>query len=1092
MQKTKQTYTMSKRIIFISFFLFSISFSVYSQNARNYTFSTNTTDTLVDMSTGTSTLINASTNNTASAVTSFGFEVWFMGTRFTDFSVNTNGVLEFGTNAVATGGNTYALANTHRISPYSSLSTLGTGEADPKIGAFGISATGLVHYKTIGTSPNRILVVEWLNVLINHNSPSPDYATFQAHIYETAPPPSNTQGGIIHFVYGEMNSDARNASNTPITIQTNTGLGAGVDDGDYLGVDIRTSPPDTSTDGSANSFGVTYIDSLESTETAPNLHSTTSTARRFFDFDPPALNGQATTATLQCAGPSQVVVTWSENATNEVGSVIYRSTDGTNFDFLAQTAQGVTDYTDNTVTANTTYYYRFYLVSEGKLSELAGTGEITVTTPAATSIYAVQTGNWNTVTTWSTGAVPTSTDDVIIGCNYTVSVDAGGMACDDLSVLSGAELNFRDNGTLDINGNLSAAGTFDMNGTSISLNIGGDITNSGTWDPGDATVTLDGTDAQTITNTGNSDITVGTRQNVTYTSSDASDPTGQLNTSIVPALVSCEFDEATYISFTGDPSTTTDLTDSRADMSITLPSGSYNAVASITFSITHAQNQDLEILIGDGANVHELSTGNGGASDNYDNVTLTDGASNAITTAAPGDGNAITGSYRPECITMSTDLTTAGGTVWTLYAHDTDFDGVTGTMTAFSITMDSGQTTNTTYSDIAFYNLIINNTNAGGITLNDSMRIVNALTLTDGIITTAHEVIFFDDATSTVGSNDAHIDGVVRKIGDDAFDFPTGDDGFVGNFAISAPSSITDEFTVQYLHVNPNTFSYTTTSLASGINNVSVVEFWEVNQPVGSSAVTLSASYENTRSEGVSDPNDLLIVHWDGSEWISEGNGGAHGGGFTGITTSGTVASFSPFTLANTDHNENPLPVTLLDFEAERVEDAAKLTWKTATEINSDYFEIERSTDGQVFSKIAEEKAAGESSTVLSYQYLDFEAGIANHSRVYYRLKMIDRDGSFEYSSVRVVFFDVADFEVISAYPNPIQSDLNVEYVVPHDGEVYMELVDVLGRSLVQEVLQAKQGMNDANWNTIGFLPQGTYILILQYGNKREKIRLVK
>lgn len=1078
---------MNKRLLLLGI-LYILSFgALTAQDARNYAFTTNTNDTLVDMSSGTTQLIGANQTNVSSSVTAIGFEVWFMGTRFTDFSVNANGVFQFGTSQIATGGNTHAIASNYRVTPFVSGTTIGI-EPDPITGAFSTaSGTGQVHYKEIGTSPNRILVIEWEDMLVNQYSGITNYATYQAHVYETAPPPSNTQGGIIHFVYGSMPSDGRNSSSDTLTLKTRTGIGYGVNDGEHLSVDTRASTPDTTTTDNDVS-GVTYVNDLYHGENVPNLHSSSSSARRYFDFEAPDLDGQATTATLQCSGPTQVVLTWAENATNDLGSVIYRSTDGVNFTFLAQTAQGVLDYTDNTVAANTTYYYRFYLVNEGKLSELAGTGQITVTTPSAASIYAVQTGNWNSTSTWSSGAVPTAGDHVVIGCNYTVSITNSGAACNDLTILSGSELDFRDNTDLDINGNLNNSGTFDLNGTTVALTLGGNITNSGTWDPGDATVTLDGTATQAISNSGSSSITTGVRQNVTYTSTDGSDGTGTLGFGV---------DDNSPVVLGNFNIATGNGTNSAA-MTVDIPAGTYNGIANVNFTINHVRNDELEIFLAASGgsqlsdSVYVISSDNGSTSDNYTSVTLTDGAASSITSAAPGDGNPITGSYTPE-VTALSDLPdyTSGGITWTLYAIDDASNANTGTMTAFSVTMDSGSTSTTSYSDIAFYNLVINNTNAGGITIDDTMRVVNGLTLTDGVITTAHEVIFFDDATSTVGSNDSYIDGVVRKIGDDAFDFPTGDDGFVGNFAISAPSSTSDEFTAQYFHTDPNA-SYSVFSLGSGINNVSRAEYWEIGRPVGSSAVTLSASYETTRSQGVTQPTDLLIVHWNGSQWNSEGNGGAHGGGFTGITTSGTISSFSPFTLANTDPNENPLPVSLLDFNATRVEDAARLNWRTASEINSAYFDVERSIDGENFQKIGEEQAAGKSNSLLEYHLMDMEVGGLNQDRVYYRLKMVDQDGSFEYSRIRSVFFDVDEFEVISAYPNPIQSELTIQFAAPNSGEVEFNLIDVLGRSLYQSKTQAKKGLNEANLNDVSNLPQGTYLLTVKYGAFRSVVRLVK
>jgi len=133
---------------------------VNGQSTVNYTFATNTTGSLVldmnsnavDMSTGTTQLVAAGLDATASAATTFpsSMEFWFMGTRFTQFSVNDDGILQLGATAV--------LAN---------LYTINTGTASlPKFSAFNAdlrtgTTTGKIHYRIVGTAPNRCLVVEF-------------------------------------------------------------------------------------------------------------------------------------------------------------------------------------------------------------------------------------------------------------------------------------------------------------------------------------------------------------------------------------------------------------------------------------------------------------------------------------------------------------------------------------------------------------------------------------------------------------------------------------------------------------------------------------------------------------------------------------------------------------------------------------------------------------------------------------------------------------------------------------------------------------------------------------------------------------------
>ena len=91
------------------------------------------------------------------------------------------------------------------------------------------------------------------------------------------------------------------------------------------------------------------------------------------------------------------------------------------------------------------------------------------------------------------------------------------------------------------------------------------------------------------------------------------------------------------------------------------------------------------------------------------------------------------------------------------------------------------------------------------------------------------------------------------------------------------------------------------------------------------------------------------------------------------------------------------LPVDLISFEAEREGDNIKLNWSTASEENNDYFEIQKSYDGEVFTPIGYVDGAGNSNAVLEYNYTDSETG-----KAYYRLKQLDYDGEFEYSDIVV------------------------------------------------------------------------------------------
>jgi len=96
-----------------------------------------------------------------------------------------------------------------------------------------------------------------------------------------------------------------------------------------------------------------------------------------------------------------------------------------------------------------------------------------------------------------------------------------------------------------------------------------------------------------------------------------------------------------------------------------------------------------------------------------------------------------------------------------------------------------------------------------------------------------------------------------------------------------------------------------------------------------------------------------------------------------------------------------PLPISLFYFTAKEDKGKNILTWKTASEINSAYFTIERSSDGNNYQPIGMVNAAGNSSTELSYTFIDDRPSIGNN---YYRLVMVDKDASFALSNVVLLY----------------------------------------------------------------------------------------
>ncbi len=149
------------------------------------------------------------------------------------------------------------------------------------------------------------------------------------------------------------------------------------------------------------------------------------------------------------------------------------------------------------------------------------------------------------------------------------------------------------------------------------------------------------------------------------------------------------------------------------------------------------------------------------------------------------------------------------------------------------------------------------------------------------------------------------------------------------------------------------------------------------------------------------------------------------------------------------DDSQSPLPVRFIAFNGVPENNGVMLRWSTASEINNDRFEIERSTDRVTFTKIGAQIGNGTTNNVSQYSYFDGSLPVA--PKLYYRLKQVDYNGEFEYSPTVEVNF-TGDKDAVPApwqlYPNPYtgSSDLQLVSIDPN-----VKLTDVFSYSIITQ-----------------------------------------
>ncbi len=457
-------------------------------NAANYTFSTTTTGSLTNMSSGTTQLLAANIDDTASPVTLLGFDFIFMGVRQDRFSINENGVLRFAAGAQAG-------------SPYKPLAQA----ALPIVTAYGAdqrthAGDGKVHFKVTGSAPNRVATIEWLNNQSNFNTGGTADLTYQVRLSETT--------GCIEFAYGSMTMSTAGAADAN-SQNPNIGFSSSNAAGTVGSVTAAQSGTPAPT---YNGASATPVANLYTAGTIPVLTSAADGSRRTFSFCSAAPAPAGGPLTFTGVTQTGMTLNWTDSA-NEVGYAIYSSTDGgATYTFAGSAAQNATSFVASGLAPSTTYDWKVVAFSEGAVS--AGiTG--TQATPAPTVKTSAATGLWSAPGTWSPAGVPGAGDAVTIAAGNTVTIDTAATAFS-LTVASGGILQFEQTTartlTVASNVNVQGGGTFQSNPagtqTGHNLSLAGNLTNDGTLDfstnadTAGAIITFTGTASTTFSGSG--------------------------------------------------------------------------------------------------------------------------------------------------------------------------------------------------------------------------------------------------------------------------------------------------------------------------------------------------------------------------------------------------------------------------------------------------------------------------------------------------------------------------------------------------------------------------------------------------------------
>ncbi|MDH5367434.1 MAG: T9SS type A sorting domain-containing protein [Cyclobacteriaceae bacterium] len=804
-------------------------------------------------------------------------------------------------------------------------------------------------------------------------------------------------------------------------------------------------------------------------------------------------------------GTNSITVDWG--STGQVGSVSVVASNGctigatqtlsVNINSIAPTAIAGKIYVSEltlgeaySVTAQTGYIYTWTITggtqaSGGTTNSItvdwgtAGVGNVSVvaqkTGCAAAPAFSIdvikyiiinsaQTGDWSTGSTWVTGLVPGTTESARILNTHVVTL-TGDETIKNIVIDAGGTVTTT-NRILNVNGDITVNGTY-LGGTK-SLDIQGSNT------------TLDGTG--TIAVTGN-DINIINGNKTIATTAVLHITAGDFNIN----------DASIIITNNGSISITDNLIDKDATNTWTNTIHSILKVGGTLFANGGTLNasSSSNIVEYNGAGAQAIITP---SSSIYYNLTAS--TSGIKTVAAPLDINGtVTIDGTSTLDVNGFDLTVAGN-----WANNGTFTaGVTPGAQTVTLDGAAAQTISGT-STTTFNNLIINNT-SGGVTTAAPAIIGGAITFTSGIVTSdaTNFITVNSGGTSTGGNALSYVDGPMKKIGNTDFGFPTGDGAFWAPVDVTTivGGSATTEFTAQYFDIAA---PFPANLPASGLDHVSGTEYWEVaNNTVDVTSADLTFYWKDAERSVITDlttgvGQDLVAVHYNSitPEWevlpTTITPGSTTGVGGTGSITA-TFTSFSPVGFGSA-LGLNALPIELVSFDGKLGNDEIVLTWVTASEINNDYFSIERSFNGQNFEQVAIVDGAGNSSESITYSAIDAHPYIG---KSYYRLMQTDFDGAFSYSKVIMVEYDVFGSYEVQVYPNP--SDNNKFTIgfsrFPIDKNVVITLTDALGRMVYThkvEVSELSSGKIEIDPDVVR---TGMFILSVTSGSIQVKKRII-
>jgi len=703
-------------------------------------------------------------------------------------------------------------------------------------------------------------------------------------------------------------------------------------------------------------------------------------------------------------------------------------------------------------------------------------------------------GNWNSTTNnapWPGGVVPTSVDNVIIASGHTVTIDVTNAQCNDLTISGTMQFKTTVSPTsVTTTGDVTNTQTTISNiASTANIKVGDFIT--GTGIPASTFVTAVGVNSATLSvaaTATNAGVTLTVYQNIGY-----------------------------EITVNGDIA---------VNASGTLKvSNNTNGVLSPNGGIVNTLNLYGDLINNGG--VAYFRSGSSGTTASMCNVNLLGSSNSTLTvpyiSSSNGQFNSITiNKTSPAKVILGSNIVTSGGSSTTpgnviitfingivetgnyyLAYQGSSSNQVAGASSssyvngsfARGMSNSAGSSKDFPVGDAAAYRpVFLRSTTSGSAT--GHLAIVkcisgsaNSSSMFSGGIDAVSSTRYFQVSYSNTIGGASSMTFDITKISYDV------DDGILtGNTDIRVAYSTNNRSTwtgipqiLPYTSLASGQISSSGTSPTGDITNTST----SVTNVTSTSNVLVGAVISGT---GIPAGTTVAAVDVNSLTLSAPATSSSVGSTLTIGTTSVTLSSGSGYfvSLANATGGGNPMPVELTSFNASPKLNRVELQWSTATELNNAGFEVEKNLNSK-WSKIGYVEGNGTSNNSHSYSFVDATA----KGKVSYRLKQIDRDGSFKFSqSVEAtVVLTADDFKLSQNYPNPFNPTTQISFAVKNAEQVNVAVYNALGQTVATlfNGVAAPNEMYTLNFDGTN-LSSGVYFYSLRSASRNEvkKMSLLK